>query len=77
MPWREKWQPTLTFLPEKTPWTEEASSLANYSPWGHKGLDISEHIHILPMKHLNFRDNKDVHKDSKLKIKNQRKAYIF
>ena len=26
-PWRRKWKPTLVFLPEKTPWTEERSGL--------------------------------------------------
>ena len=27
IPWRGKWQPTLAFLPEKVPWTEETGGL--------------------------------------------------
>ena len=27
IPWRRAWQPTLVFLPEKSPWTEEPGGL--------------------------------------------------
>ena len=33
MPWRKKWQPTPVSLPRE--------SLAGYSPWGHKELDMT------------------------------------
>ena len=33
IPWRRKWQPTLVFLSGKF---HGQSSLAGYSPWGHK-----------------------------------------
>ena len=39
IPWRRKWQPTLVFLPEKIPWTEETGS---YSPWGRKESETIE-----------------------------------
>ena len=32
-PWRRKWQPTILFLPGKTPGQR---SLVGYSLWGHK-----------------------------------------
>ena len=45
IPWRRKWQPTSVFMPGKS---HELRSLAGYSPWGHKELDITEwaHTHI-------------------------------
>ena len=39
---RRKWQPTPVFLPRKS---HEQRSLAGYSPWGCKELDMTEHIH--------------------------------
>ena len=41
IPWRRKWQPTPLFLPEKT---HGQSSLAGYSPKGHKELDMTERL---------------------------------
>ena len=38
-PWRSKWQPTPVFLPGKF---RGQRSLAGYSPWGHKELDMTE-----------------------------------
>ena len=35
IPWRRKWQPTPIFL-------HGQSSLASYSPWGHKDSDMIE-----------------------------------
>ena len=40
MPWRNKWQPTPVFLPEKS---LGERSLLGYSPWGHKESDKTEH----------------------------------
>ena len=48
IPWRRKWQPTPVFLPGKS---HGQRSLASYSPWGHKEMDMTEHknwIHCLP-----------------------------
>ena len=39
MPWRRKWQPTVVFLPGKL---HGHRSLAGYSPWGRKELDMTE-----------------------------------
>ena len=39
IPWRRNWQPPLVFLPEKS---HGQRSLAKYSPWGHKELDMTE-----------------------------------
>ena len=36
--WRRKWKPNLVFLPEKS---HEQSSLACYSPWGLRELDMT------------------------------------
>ena len=38
LPWRRKWQPTPVFLPGEFHWQR---SLAGWSPWGRKELDIS------------------------------------
>ena len=40
IPCRRAWQPTLTFFPGDSPWTEEPGRL--YSPRGHKELDMTE-----------------------------------
>ena len=36
--WRRAWQPTPVFLPGES---HEQSSLAGYSPWGHKDLNMT------------------------------------
>ena len=38
IPWRRKWQPTPVFLPKKL---HGQRSLAGYSPWGLKELDMT------------------------------------
>ena len=38
-PWRRKWQPIPVFLPGKS---HQQRSLAGYSPWGRKELDMTE-----------------------------------
>ena len=43
IPWRRKWQPIPVFLPGKS---HGQRSLVDYSPWGHKELDIIEHTHM-------------------------------
>ena len=40
IPWSRKWQPTPVFLLGKF---HVQRSLASYSPWGHKELDMTEH----------------------------------
>ena len=42
IPWRRKWQPTPVFLPGDS---YGQRSLAGYSPWGCKELDMTEHAH--------------------------------
>ena len=39
--WRREWQPTPVFLPEKF---HGQRSLAGYSPWGYKELDMTERL---------------------------------
>ena len=39
IPWRRKWQPTPVFLPGKS---HRQRSLADYSLWGCKELDMTE-----------------------------------
>ena len=41
IPWRREWQPTPVFLPGES---HEQKSLAGYSPWGHKELDMTERL---------------------------------
>ena len=41
-PQRRKWQPTPVFLRGKF---HGQRSLAGYSPWGHRELDMTEHTH--------------------------------
>ena len=45
--WRKKWQPTPVFWPGKF---HQQRSLVDYSPWGHKELDTTEHRFILSYK---------------------------
>ena len=40
IPWRRKWQPNPVFLPGEF---HGQRSLAGYSPWGRKELDMTEH----------------------------------
>ena len=40
IPWRKKWKPTPVFLPRKF---QGQRNLADYSPWGCKELDMTEH----------------------------------
>ena len=47
-PWRRKWQPSPVFLPGEA---HRSRSLAGYSPWGRKELDVTERLsffHSLP-----------------------------
>ena len=41
IPWSRKWQPTPVFLPEKS---HGQRSLADYSPWGCKELELTEQL---------------------------------
>ena len=47
-PWRRKWQPSPVFLPGKP---HGQRSLAGYSPWGPKELDMNEQLstHLLAL----------------------------
>ena len=45
-PWRRAWQPTPVFLPGES---HGQRSLAGYSPWGHKGSDMTGRLTPLPM----------------------------
>ena len=42
IPWRRVWQPTPVLLPGKL---TGQRSLADYSPWGCKESDMTEHTH--------------------------------
>ena len=50
VPWRRKWQPTPVLLPGKS---HGQRSLTSCSPWGRKGLDTTEQLHL----HFTFTDN--------------------
>ena len=41
--WRRKWQPTPVFLHGKS---HGQRNLVDYSPWGHKELDMTERLHF-------------------------------
>ena len=41
IPWSRAWQPTPVFLPGEF---HGQRSLAGYSPWGHKGSDMTGHL---------------------------------
>ena len=44
-PLEEAWQPTPVFLPGRS---HGQRSLVNYSPWGHKELDLTERVNTAP-----------------------------
>ncbi|KAB0356460.1 hypothetical protein FD754_000616, partial [Muntiacus muntjak] len=50
-PWRRKWQPTPLFLPGKS---HGKRSLAGYSPWGHKELNMTERLALSPFSFFFF-----------------------
>ena len=41
IPWRRKWQPTPVLLPGES---HGQRSLVGYSPWDHKGSDMTEQL---------------------------------
>ena len=41
IPWRRAWKPTPVFFPGES---HAQRSLAHYSPWGHKELDMTEQL---------------------------------
>ena len=41
IPWRREWQPTAVFLPGES---HGHRSLAGYSSWGHRELDMTEQL---------------------------------
>ena len=43
IPWRRKWQPTPLLLPGKS---HGWRSLVDYSPWGLKGSDVTDRLHL-------------------------------
>ena len=43
IPWRREWQPSPVLLPGES---HGQKSLAGYSPWGHKELDMTERLHL-------------------------------
>ena len=45
IPWSRKWQPTPVFLPGRF---HGQRSLVGYSPWGCKGLDVTEQLCTQP-----------------------------
>ena len=49
VPWKRTWQPTPVFLPGKS---HGHRSLAGYSPWGHKELDMAEAMHDTVLEKL-------------------------
>ena len=52
--WRKKWQPTLVFLPGAS---HGQRSLAGYSPWGHKELDMTGQLTHKIRKYLHQREH--------------------
>ena len=56
IPWRREWQPTPVFLPGKS---HGQRSLAGYSPWGHKELDMTEETQHAVRKHMGFPGSSD------------------
>ena len=51
-PGREKWQPSLVFLPKNS---NKQRSLAGYSPWGHRELGTTECLSIHTHRELKVR----------------------
>ena len=55
MPWSRKWQPTPVFLPGKF---HGQRSLADYSPWCHKEMDMTECAHTHTHTHTHTHSHK-------------------
>ena len=61
---RRKWQTSPVFLPGES---HGQRSLAGYSPWGHKELDMTEMTRQYVL-HCGFKINKASHFFNKVKI---------
>ena len=57
IPWRRTWQPIPVFLPGKL---HGQRSLAGYSPWGRKQLDMTEYAHIFTMLYITFDKSREI-----------------
>ena len=44
IPWRREWQPTPVFFPRES---HGQKSLAGYSPWGYKNVNMTEQLTLL------------------------------
>ena len=53
IPWRRKWQPTPIFLSGKS---YGQRSMAGYSPWGCKELDMTEQLTVSSLSTFSQRD---------------------
>ena len=56
IPWRREWLPTSVFWPGEF---HGQRSLADYNPWGHKELDLTEQLsfHFTSASNLGFQDS--------------------
>ena len=52
IPWRRKWQPSPVFLPGES---HGRRSLVGYSPWGHRGSDMTERLHFSLFTFMHWR----------------------
>ena len=52
MPWTREWLPTIVFWPGEF---HGQRTLAGYSPWGQKGLDIAEQLTLSLFKPYRLR----------------------
>ena len=68
IPWGRKWQPIQVFLPGKF---HGQRSLAGYSPWGYKELDMTEQLSML--QHVQGRRLKRQCFPSEHKVKSSRR----
>ena len=57
IPRRREWQPSPLFLPGKL---HGQRSLAGYSPWGRKQLDMTEYAHIFTMLYITFDKSREI-----------------
>ena len=59
--WKRKWQPTSVFFPGKS---HGQRSLAGYSPWGRKELDMTQQLNNNNKEHIAER-GKEIRKEMK------------
>ena len=74
IPWRREWQPTPVFLPGEF---QGQKSLAGYSPWGCKELDITEQLTLFSFVYILHKVFLEFHAEATSPLNTLSVGFIF